>query len=414
MVPERSNLETRTRNTVRRPALATVLLAAAACKPDYTPEERVEPSFVTVSTEATLGSEKEPMDFSPEAQTATFTVQTLDKDGQSYPLNGDLTVRVRPGRLSMDPKITIENGVWTGDVTWEAAFGPARFWFGDEGDKDIDSGRPAGWATGVSPIFHFVIPTIAQMQEIDDPETNQLAGEFAELEIAERQVVVTEIATDGFWATDLLDGADSYGSIYVYTFGKPEGVVAGTRLLGLDGSVQEYLGTTQLSFPNYTGSDTETLMVPDAIALEGVTGLCDGSDVNSNAAEALEASRVSLTGAKIPASFTSESEEYLDYIEYGQWPIETSMGCTLYISTGTAVIGLDPLEWAGAEIPSVSGMLTQIWSQWIITITDADDIQITGFSSDKTTTTATGSASSRTPATRAVTERGRPLPRPAP
>ena len=125
-------------------------------------------------------------------------MQTLNLAGEPHPFNGDLKVRVRPGRLQQDAWVTFENGTWTGTVEFEAAFGPHPVLVQRRGDKQSSSDREPSYGTGVSDPIHIQFPTIVQMQEIDDHETNQLAGEFAELRISDREVVVTRLGTNGF------------------------------------------------------------------------------------------------------------------------------------------------------------------------------------------------------------------------
>ncbi|RME27848.1 MAG: hypothetical protein D6798_03700, partial [Deltaproteobacteria bacterium] len=298
-----------------RPTASLMLLGLVGCARSVT-TERVEPTTIVVSVEGELGTPDDPLPFSGDTVSRTITVQTLDASGQPYPFDGDLSLRVRPGKLDQAQWIPVTGGEWTGTVEYHAAFGPTRIWVSDEGDKDADSGRTASFATGVSDALHYAFPTIAEMNRIDDHETNQLAGEFAELSVADRQVVVTEIGTNGFWCTDIADEPGSYNSLYVYTFSKPEGIWQGARLIELTGNNQEYLATTQLSFPVYSAEEGSMLDVPSPIEIP-VDATCDDDRM-----EAMESSLVTVTGASIPDDFGKGSEDYADYVEYRQWPIE--------------------------------------------------------------------------------------------
>lgn len=354
--------------------VAASLLAACSTTSQ---SDRIEPTIVQVSVEGELGSPEAPLDFSGSTITRTISVQTLDKDGQPYPFDGDLTVRVRPGKLDQEAWISVQDGQWQGEVAFHAAFGPTRIWVGDEGDKDSSSGRAPSYATGVTEAMHYAFPTIRQMNEIDDHETNHLAGEFAELRVADRQVVVTEIATAGFWVTDIADEPGSWNSLYVYAFSKPTGIWQGARLTTLTGNTQEYLATTQLSFPVYIAEPDLTLDVPDAYVLTGdIT--CD-----DNLMEGLESTLVTVKDASIPSDFTQGSTDWEDYLEYGQWPMELgSGGCRIYGDSTTAT-DFHPTDHVGEEIGVVSGLLREIWGKWIITARSEGDIGSGGFDDER-------------------------------
>lgn len=339
--------------------------------------DRIEPTSIVATVEDDLGSPEAPLDFSGSPITRTISVQTLDKNGDPYPFNGDLTLRVRPGKLDQSQWVTLTEGVWQGEVTFHAAFGPTRIWVGDEGDKDAESGRTPSYATGVTEAVNYAFPTIRQMNEIDDHETNHLSGEFAELQVSDRQVVVTEIGTNGFWVTDIADEAGSWNSLYVYSFSKPTGIWEGARLTILTGNTQEYLATTQISFPVYEAEPDVTLDVPDPIELPA-TATCD-----NNLMEGMESSLVMVSDASIPADFTEGSEDWEDYLAYGQWPIElASGGCRLYGDSSTSP-DFHPTDHAGEEIGEVTGMLREIWGKWIITARSEGDLGGGGFEEDR-------------------------------
>jgi hypothetical protein len=327
---------------------------------------RVEPTFleVTLADGVPTGSAESPLPFSSDEQPLSVTVRTLDVNGEPTPFDGDLTVKVRPGVLEQDPFVSVEDGVWSGDVVFRNGFGPTRVWFTDEGDKDEDSGRPVSFAVGVTPTLHYRFPTIAQMQASEDIGTNQLEGEFARLRVDDRTVIVTAREASGFWATDVSDAPGSGNSVYVYTFSRPsDDYAVGARLGLLAGINQEYLDSTQLSYPTLTVTG-ETAEVPDASVLTA----CDDTTM-----EGLEAARVQVAGGTVPADFGPGSEDYEDYTSYGQWPV-TYGDCTIYVESGVTVPDFDPVAVAGQSLPVVEGMLKQIHSEWVIVVLDAADL----------------------------------------
>ena len=348
-----------------------IFLLFTACTSGTTSTERIEPSFIIVEVDGDMGSAENPLPFSAEPISRNLTIQTLDKNADPYPFNGDLKLNIRTGRLAsdMDPWISVENGVWNSEEAnepfrFQAAFGPSRIWASDEGDKEISSERIPSYATGVSEPLLFHLPTIAEFNNIEDTETNHIVGEFTEVRVEDRDVVVSVVGPNGFWITDLNDGVGNYASMYIYTFQKPSGVLPGYRLTRLNGGNQEYLGSTQLSFPSYEAEVADfTVEVPDL----DKTTLCDDQKM-----EGYESAVVAAKNIKIPSSFTPTSEEYYDYLEYGQWPVEMD-GCQFFVDSNALSFAFNPVEHAG-ETLDVKGIVNQIWSKWIIVLYDDDGI----------------------------------------
>ena len=328
---------------------------------------RPEPSFLEVSLgDFAPGTADAPLPYSSTAVDVPIAVQALDRSGAPADIDGDLVLSVRPGQLAQQAWITLVDGRWSGTVAIKNGFGPTRVWVSDEGDKDVDSPRPASFAAGVSPTLHFRFPTIAEMQATDDPETNQLEGEFARLRVDDRRVVVTARETAGFWVTDLDSPVGSGNNLYVYTFSRPRDEYAvGARLGLLSGINQEYLASTQLSYPTLEPT-AETYEVPAPAPLTACT---------PEATEGLEAARVVVSGGAIPATFGPGTDEYEDYLRYGQWPLKAG-ACTFYVESGGAAPDFDAAEHAGETIPSVTGMLKQIFDKPVVVVVDDADIAL--------------------------------------
>ena len=351
----------------RKPLLLGIVLLVACSKSGG--RDRVEPSFIEVSVEGETGTATEPLPFSSETATWTVSARTLDHNADPYPYEGQLKLKVRTGHLDQDAWVDVTGGEWTGEVQFHSSFGPTRIWVSDEGDKDQDSERAPSYATGVSEPIYYALPTIAEMNRIEDTTSNQLASESAEIRVSDREVIVARIGTDGIWVTDLLDAPGGYASLFIYTFSKPDGVALGDRLGVLLGNDQEYLGTTQISFPTYEVVEGENLPVPDPSEITS-TIACDDALM-----ESYESSEVYINNATIPSSFTASSEDYADYLEYGQWPIEVG-SCTLYVESGVTAPDFDPTVHAGEDIGTVLGMVAQVYSKWIITVGGSGDIGV--------------------------------------
>lgn len=329
------------------------------------PTDRVEPTFIYVTVlQDEVGSVEEPLAFSSETAALPVKVETLDVNGDPYPMNGDLVIKLRPGRLDQEEWVTVSDGLFEGEIQFGNGFASTRVWFSDEGDKNASSGRVPSFATGVSdPPLWYALPTLGEINRIDDVDSNQLENEFTEVRAIDRDVRVTAVGTNGYWITDMADEVGEHNNLFVYTFSRPrDEVVVGARLTLLTGANQEYLGTTQLSFPTYEVSDDEVVEVPEPATLS----ISDCADLQ--VFEGHESSVVRFEDVQIPDSFTSGDDDYEDWAEYGQWPV----GDCLYVDNSVTIPDFVPT--AGADIPYVQGMLNQVFDKWIVLPRDADDL----------------------------------------
>ncbi len=345
-------------------------LLLTACSPVVL-APRVDPTFIEVQLETTqVGSEEAPLPFTSDAVTLPLSLQVLRSDRSPMTdFNGDLAVKVRPGKLQQDDVITVTGGVWSGSISLKNGFGPTRLWVTDEGDRDPDSTRVPSFAAGVTEPVWYAFPTIAEMQATTDHETNQLAGEFAELRAVDRQIIVAARDTAGMWVTDVADPPGSGNSLYVYTFSRPDDELAeGAQLTLLNGIDQEYLASTQISYPT-TLTSGASFAVPAPIVLTGESA-CNDSTMELN-----EASRVRADSWQVPSTFTPDSADYADFVDYGQWPLQLG-SCTIYVESGATALDFYPPDYAGQTIASVGGMLKEIYGKWIIVVIDSADLDI--------------------------------------
>jgi hypothetical protein len=200
----------------------------------------------------------------------------------------------------------------------------------------------------------------------------------------DRDVVVTALTTKGFWVSDLGDAPGNYSGLFVYTFNKPEDVDVGDRISLLAGGVQEYVGATQLSFPIYEAADGETL-TPPASSVLPADRLCDedGRDPNNPFLEEYESSIITIESATVPAAFretepgTDPDPDYTQYLEYGQWPIETENGCRFYVVSRTTVPSFNPVDYAGQDVGPVTGVVSYVRAgghKWMLLARGAQDL----------------------------------------
>lgn len=377
--------------------LALLLLGCNVSIDSNTPDG---PRFIDVSLdeESSAGTL---LPFSNAARTVQITGQTLDGASEPTAYSGWIEVFVRPGRTDSVSGATVKTDSWgrerhyikaddgfaSTEVSFTSSFGDTRIWMTATGDPDVD-GVGGTYATGVSDSISIALPTIAETQDvseldIDDPFTSSpLFGEFVTIRTADRDVVVTALTTKGFWASDLGDAPGNYSGMFVYTFNKPDGVRVGDRLGLLGGGSQEYVGATQLSFPLYEAVEGETLEPPAASELSDDT-LCSGNRPNNAALEAYESSLVTVLEGTIPADFKEtppgidSDQDYAQYLEYGQWPIELPGGCRVYVVSNATAPGFDPVANAGETVGPLTGMLSYVRAgghKWMILARGPEDL----------------------------------------
>lgn len=362
------------------PALSLVLLGALGChRVAEVDTDALHFIQVTVLDELP-GTADEPAAFTDQPVSYRMKVEALNRNAEPAAYRGTLSVKVQPGDLESADEITLTDGSWEGEVTLRYPFGNARVWFTD--DQGDGEGRDPSYVTGVSDALWYEKPTVAQVQATDDHEDNPLEGEYTEIRTDDRTVVIVATGQDGMWVTDLDDPPGEYNSLFIYTYNKPEystpeGDMAhedivyaepGQQLASLGGGNQEYLATTQLSFPQYDFVEGSIQELPDPQEIDSDT--CGSDDLM----EKLEGALVIARNLEIPEfEYGVDS----DYYAYGQWPIEFQDGrCTLYAESGTQIPGFYPSEYIGTELDYMQGMLTEVWGKWIILPRNADDIPI--------------------------------------
>jgi hypothetical protein len=192
-----------------------------------------------------------------------------------------------------------------------------------------------------------------------------------------------------------MDAPGEHNSLFIYSFSAPGAEIElGKRLTLLTGANQEYLATTQISFPTFDVSDEPAVIPPAPSNIETLCG-------DEMLLEGFESAVVTVSDAAVPTGFGSDpnDEDYTDYLDYGQWPLTLSNGCTYYVDSSVPCPGFRPTD--SLALPHVSGLLNQVWDKWIILIRDGDDLPAGMCASSQDDTTAPPAPS-------------RPLPREAP
>jgi len=366
--------------SMARVGTLAVLLAIAGCVRQVEAPEGPLSIRVTFDEAAgdDIGAEEE-LPFSHDPMTFTLDVAVIDVDGSVMTsFDGDLALRCRPGKISSPLVVPVSAGIAEDvSVLIEGAYGPTRIWFEDS----LREG--ARFATGVSPEIRFANPTLAEIQRPPDTATDYspLNHNHVEVRAEDRELVVTHVASDGFYVTDTSDEPGTYNSMYAFTFSRPRDVVAGDKLAALDGNVVEYLSFTEMGFPSFL-VDSSGHDLPEPSLLTDVE-ICGGEAVM----EPFESSIVRVEN--VVTNFV-DAEDCTDYLEYSQWPVKLVVddpACSLIeinVMSSYTVPGLRFTECAEGALPEpmeftfLQGPIRHNYAadpEWILELRDCDDFE---------------------------------------
>ena len=234
---------------------------------------------------------------------ATLKIEAFRADGSlNTDFSGYVRLSVKPGTVQevngpnvVGRNVRLINGVADNvTVGMVGAYGDARIWAEDmgyfpvdptvtpppqcsdgkdnNGDGRIDFPADPGCAfanddsedggtlaTGISPIFYFTVPRVADVRGVSQGGSGtSFPHEQVQVDTGYRpeqntfafSVVVTRIASDGFYVTDL-DDPRGFGSVFAYNFSAPSNLGVCDRLTALSGTASDFFGFTELSFPTW-------------------------------------------------------------------------------------------------------------------------------------------------------------------
>jgi hypothetical protein len=298
--------------TRRLPLLA--LASLLGCTPTTESPDRSGPLGFRVTFPDPPGGEsaQTQLPFTAEAFSVDVAIEAIGYDREVMEdFTATIALKATPAQLLSTPFVLVQDGRASATVTMTRGFGQVRVWATDEGTDET----PGSYATGVSPTIWFDYPTIAQVQASDSTVESPMEHTYAhmrgwdEAHADPRDMRVTAVTNDGFYVTDLNEPPGSYNSMFAFTFSRPEGVHEGMRLRRLSGIVEEFLGFTELGFPDWDIVDSldepEPADLPSGIA-------CDSPEM-----EKWESSLVTVHN--LMSDFRGGGE-CADYVEFGQWP----------------------------------------------------------------------------------------------
>jgi len=268
-----------------------------------------------------------------------FSLQAVDAFGQAVAYDGYARIRVEPGAVTsvsgesaVGRNVKLAAGKVTGTAFVTAMYGPSRLWVEDLGYEPLDPAEaptcadgldndsdgvidyPADpgcefaddnteiagtFAVGVSPPIHYALPRISDIQGNGTQTPYPFKGIQANTSEPAR-VIVTRVASDGFYVTDIADKG-GYNHLFAFNFSTPPRMRVCDRLTYLSGTVNEFFGFTELSFPSYNVTFPKLgegeCEVPDAAPLVAAT------IKDKVAMESLESGLVRIEGFHIAENF---------------------------------------------------------------------------------------------------------------
>lgn len=177
-----------------------------------------------------------------------FDITAVGSEGtKPFPFSGEIGVSLPRGSISVSqPAIVLDGGVATAvQVRMRRVPGATTVFFEDRLEGRNPS--PPTFAVGASPKIIFAYPTIPQIQETDDEGSSPVYKNY--VEITEGTLLVTRIAASGLNVQDL--DTTQWNGMYVYAYNGVEGILPGSQLFFLGGTVTEFLGSTQIQSPIY-------------------------------------------------------------------------------------------------------------------------------------------------------------------
>lgn len=202
-----------------------------------------------------------------------------------------------------------------------------------------------------------------------------------------REMVVIAVLEGGFYLKEI--GVDDYSSIFLYTYSTPYvddpsvgyTLPVGSIIEEANGSVFEFFGFTEMSFPTFRPRYVEkngkrsilvdTSLIPDPLDVTGI--LSQSSEMEKH-----EASIISVRNVHVD-SFNENDDSF---IQHGQFPLKTDSGANIMVTTLYTAPSFNPIEERDRKPKKVfnfTGVLKQHTSarpsNWIIVPRDSNDIE---------------------------------------
>lgn len=281
--------------------------------------------------------------------TWTFEIEARSPTGALEPFNGVVRLSTRPGAVgtitgegTLGRNVRLSDGKASGSLTVTAVYGPTRLWVEDLGYvpaplgkkpvcsngknddaeedtlidfpadpgcayADDDTEQGGSFAAGVSAPVAYSLPKISDIQ---GGSSSPYPFESIEANTgAPQRLIVTRVASDGFYVTDVnpAEMMNGYNSIFAFNFSTPSGMRVCDRVTYLSGTISEFFGFTELSFPSYdldyVIEGKQPCEVPTPPALDPTT------ITTPTAMEKLESGLVRIEGYHVARHFGPKTPE---------------------------------------------------------------------------------------------------------
>jgi hypothetical protein len=359
------------RTTILAASIAC-LLGQVGCKVEIERDQDTLPLSFKVKIKEPTGEIDAPLPYSTAPRSYTIDIQAVDFHGEPADwFEGEVYLDVAPrGRLAKGaPRtVTLKRGKASGvAVAVERVHGESNLWVEDRGSDD----KPGSYATGLSPTLHVEHPTLREISETEIVETSALSGDFVRVNATNRRLVVTGVAVDGFYLTDLDEPTAAFNAIFAHTHSRPEGVQQGDQIVDIIGTVVEFYGFTELGFPTYKVKGHV-----DDIPIQ----VLDVQTVGDNPRmEELESRLVQVRDVTVCALGD-------DYQSFGQWVVllDSQGSCesgsdAITIVSALSATGFTPEAHVDGTLKSITGNLRYHGAAnppWIMYTRSDDDIEI--------------------------------------
>ena len=244
---------------------------------------------------------------------------------------------------------------------------------------------------GVSPVFYTEVATISAIQGTTKGDKGRSSAfNNRNLTLKDREMVVIAVIEGGFYLHEV--GAEDYSSVYMYTYSTPYVddnvednmfLPVGTLIESANGSVFEFFGFTEMSFPTfkpvYVNKNGKKELKIDKSLIPEPKNINDILTQDSEM-EKYEASLVTVENVSVDWF----NEEDSSYVEYSQFPLKASnsasiMAQTLYTAPLFNAVAEKPEEGKATHHYNFTGILKQHTSArpstWILVPRDMDDIE---------------------------------------
>ncbi|HEY8375589.1 MAG TPA: hypothetical protein VIK91_03830, partial [Nannocystis sp.] len=333
---------------------------------------KVAPLGFKVEIHGDVGTPDEPLPYSNGPRQFVLDIRAVDDHGEPATwFSGQVQLDVAPrGRLApgQPGSVTIEGGQALGvPVAITRVHGATNIWVEDRGSDDA----PGSYATGLSPTIHVAHPTLREINETEIHESSPLAGDFVKVNTEGRTLVVTGVAVDGFYLTDLSDSTGSFNAIFAHTHSRPKGVEQGSIIEEIIGTVVEFYGFTELGFPTYRVGGKMDALDPVPLTAQLVAQDLEMEKLESRLVEVRDVTVCPLGD---------------DYASYGQWVVlvDPNGNCAtgeggVNVVSALSAAGFDPAKHVGKTLRRVTGDLRYhgiARPSWLLYTRSDSDIEI--------------------------------------